>query len=212
MSRGLVPCCLVLWVVLSTRPASADDTPVPADTSAETASPPSSWAVPTGHALALMTGMRVTEAFIWPDPFADLSWSHVRDNYVDAYTLPPKWDGSRAWFEWDGDPWYVNAIGHAAFGSELYLRARTCRQTPLAALAFTAAASTVWEYGFEANGVRPSALDLWYTPLSGMLFGELRHVAWSAAAQLRDRSWRQILMTVFDPLGELERAVFSLPC
>ena len=28
--------------------------------------------------------------------------------------------------EWDGDPWYVNTLGHGLFGSELYLRARMC--------------------------------------------------------------------------------------
>lgn len=154
-----------------------------------------------------MTGMRLTEAVIWPDPFARTSLSRAGQSYEEAYTRPPKWDSSASAFEWDGDPWYVNGIGHALFGSELYLRARTCRQGVLPALAFTAAGSVVWEYAFEANAVRPSAFDLWYTPAAGLILGEARFVMWSEARTLRDRTLRGVLTAVLDPFGELERAL-----
>lgn len=172
--------------------------------------PRSDW-VPPAHAGLLMTGMRVAEIWIWPEPFADFRLKSLGRSYERAYTLPPKWDGSRAWFEWDGDPWYVNAVGHALFGSEVYLRARLCRWTPLEAVLLSGAASTVWEYGIEASAVRPSALDLWYTPLSGALFGELRYWGWSSVSTVRSRPLRAVLRAVFDPFGELERAV-GLPC
>jgi hypothetical protein len=170
-----------------------------------------SWTVPTLHGLGLMTTMRVTEAFIWPEPFAETDLSLWLDSYEEAFTRPPKWDWSRRPFEWDGDPWYVNAVGHALFGSELHLRARSCKKSVVESLLFTAAGSAVWEYAFEANRVRPSALDLWYTPAAGLVLGEARHALWSAAARLGDPGWRSVLMAVFDPFGELERAL-GTPC
>lgn len=166
---------------------------------------PQSWTIPSAHALGLMTSMRLTEAVIWPEPFADTSLARMGRSYEAAFTLPPKWDSSKRAFEWDGDPWWVNSVGHALFGSELYLRARTCHNAILPALAFTAIGSTVWEYGFEANGVRPSALDLWYTPAAGLVLGEARYLGWSLARRIGDRTWRGVLTGVLDPFGELER-------
>ena len=166
---------------------------------------PQSWTIPSAHALGLMTGMRLTEAVIWPEPFADTSLARMGRSYEAAFTQPPKWDSSRRAFEWDGDPWWVNSIGHAAFGSELYLRARTCHNSLVPALAFTAIGSTVWEYGFEANGVRPSALDLWYTPAAGLVLGEARYLGWTLARRIGNRTWRGVLSGVLDPFGELER-------
>lgn len=169
-----------------------------------------SWTVPVLHGLGLMTTMRVTEAFIWPEPFADLHLGRVGERYEAAFTQPPKWDSSASAFEWDGDPWWLNAGGHALFGSELYLRARTCRKNVLEALLLTTAGSTLWEYGFEANGVRPSGLDLWYTPLSGLVLGELRYQGFRAARRASSPALRAV-GAVLDPLGELERAL-GTPC
>lgn len=167
--------------------------------------------MPSLHGLGLMTAMRLTEAVIWPDPFAETSLSRAGESYEEAFTRPPKWDSSERAFEWDGDPWYVNGIGHALFGSELYLRARTCHNGVLPSLLFTVAGSTLWEYGFEANAVRPSGFDLWYTPAAGLVLGEARYALWSSARTLRDRNWRSVLTTVLDPFGELERAL-GTPC
>ena len=169
-----------------------------------------SFIVPTAHALGLMTGMRIGAAIIWPEPFADTSLSRMGESYERAYTSWPRWDSERDFFEWDGDPWPVNAIGHALFGSELYLRARTCGQGPPVALAFAALGSVVWEYGFEASAVQPSALDLVYTPAAGLVFGELRYAGWRMASVLRDRTWRNVLKAMLDPLGEFERALGTI--
>ena len=102
-------------------------------------------------------------------------------------------------------------LGHGLFGSELYLRARTCHLPWYGALAFTAASSALWEYGFEGNGVRPSALDLVYTPLAGMALGEGRHVVWRAAGGLASAGLRTFLRAAVDPFGEAERA-FGAGC
>ncbi len=91
------------------------------------------------------------------------------------------------------------------------MRARTCRLPWYGALAFTAASSALWEYAFEGNGVRPSALDLVYTPLAGMLLGEGRYLAWGAASNVRSPGLRTVIRAAVDPFGEVERA-FGAGC
>ncbi len=166
--------------------------------------------VPSLHASALMLSMRIGEAYIWPDPFADppRDWGA---HYEAAFTQPPKWDSQARAFEWDGDPWYINVIGHGLFGSELYLRARHCHLGVAGSLVFTAASSAAWEYGFEANGVRPSGFDLWFTPLAGLVLGEGRYWAWRAADSVGQNTVRGLLKGILDPFGELERAA-GAPC
>jgi hypothetical protein len=150
--------------------------------------------------------MRVGAAMLWPDPFADFSLNSMGQSYEAAYTLPPRWDGDRKAFEWDGDRWPINVIGHGLFGSELYLKARQCRHSEWLALAVAAGGSVAWEYAIEASAVRPSGLDLVYTPLAGALLGEARFWGYRWARSLSGGS-RAFLATLFDPLGEFERAL-----
>jgi hypothetical protein len=167
------------------------------------------WAPPVLHATSLFMVMRATETVLWPDPFANFDPDFVGARYEDAYTLPPKFDATRSAFEWDGDHWTINVLGHGLLGSELYLRARTCHFGWAGSLGFTAAASAVWEYGFEANGVRPSAQDLIYTPLAGLVLGEARFRA--ARALEGQGGFAGVLRVALDPFGEAERALGS-PC
>lgn len=160
--------------------------------------------VPAVHGLALMTVMRATETVLWPDPFAQPQWFGA--HYKEAFTRPPKFDPGQPWMRWDGDPLFINLVGHGLFGSELYLRARQCRLGWGGALAFAAATSALWEYGFEANGVRPSAQDLVYTPVMGLALGEARYALHRAAGQLKSLTARGAARAVLDPFGELERA------
>lgn len=171
----------------------------------------SSWVEPTWHALGLMSVMRLSAAALWPEPFAETDVDFWLDSYGLALREEPRWDSSQAAFEWDGDPWPINVVGHSLFGSELYLRPRICQQSPLAAALFTAAGAVAWEYGFEANAVQPSVLDLWFTPLAGVLLGELRFQIWRAAGKLDDPIWRGVLRTTVDPFGQVERA-FGAGC
>jgi hypothetical protein len=167
--------------------------------------------VPVVHSLGLMTGMRLSEAYLWPTPFAATDRLTIARHYQTAFSRPPLWDGSRPLFQEDGDRWQINVIGHGLFGSELYLRARACRFAPWQALLFTGIASAAWEYGIEANGTRPSALDLFYTPLSGLVLGEARFLTWRAAHRLSPGPLRSTLAALVDPLGELERGQ-GTPC
>ena len=167
------------------------------------------WVPPILHASGLFVTMRVTEALLWPNPFAE-SPSAWPDHYREAYTQPPKFDTSRRAFEWDGDRWFINVLGHGLLGSELYLRARTCHASVPGALLFAAGASATWEYAFEGNGVRPSALDLVYTPLAGLVLGELRFLGFRAVSSASPTT-RGVVRAVLDPLGQLERLAGS-PC
>lgn len=163
------------------------------------------------HAGALMTTMRVAEAAIWPEPFAESSPYAWGAAYGQALTEPPRWDPSLDAFEWDGDDWKINVLGHGLFGSELYVRARMCRAHLPGAFIFAAASSATWEYVFEGNAVQPSGLDLWFTPVAGMVVGELRFLGWYGAQTIEHPVLRQVLSTAMDPFGELERVIGS-PC
>ncbi|HEU4539124.1 MAG TPA: DUF3943 domain-containing protein [Polyangiaceae bacterium] len=171
-----------------------------------------SWGPPIAHSLVLMTGTRLVEAYLYPEPFARVDVGFWGERYREAFTKPPLFDASQPAFRWDGDPWVINVVGHGLMGSEYYVRARACRFSPWGALAFTAGASVAWEYAFEANGVRPSGLDLVYTPLVGLALGEARYQAWRAAAGLSSPGWRAAVRAAVDPFGELERGVGLFSC
>ena len=167
------------------------------------------WTPPILNAVALFATLRITESFLWPDPFARTQY--FGDRYLETFTKPPLFDADRPAFRWDGDSIALNVVGHGLMGSELYLRARTCAFGWAGSLAFAAGASAVWEYAFEGNGVRPSAQDLVYTPLMGLALGELRYFVWSRARRSDAGPSVRWLRYVFDPIGEFERVLGS-PC
>lgn len=169
------------------------------------------WSVVATHHHAVMLGMRLTEVWLWPEPFADTNASRIARRHRDAFARAPKWRSDASWFEWDGDRWWINVVGHSLFGSELYIAARRCEFSPIAAFASAAVGSAVWEYGYEASGVRPSALDLVYTPLSGVVLGELRHWVYHRADNLSAGPVRGLIQLLMDPLGSIERGLGS-PC
>ena len=163
--------------------------------------------VPLAHTGALLFSLRASEAALWPTPFAQVNsrtwWRHYRE----ALTRPPLFDPDARAFEWDHDRWPLNVVGHGLLGSELYYRPRRCGASPLGALAFAAGASLAWEYAFEGNGVRPSALDLVYTPLAGVLLGEGRYWGYTAAGAIGNRPLRSVLRVLLDPFGQFERVL-----
>lgn len=185
-----------LWLLGGHRPAQASP----------------EWTPPVVHTLALLTTVRLAEAVIWPEPFAETDSGVIADRYRDAFTHAPEHDFDRSAFSWDGDKWEINVIGHGLMGSEIYLRARQCRFGWAGSLAFVTASAALWEYGFEANGVRPSAQDLVITPIAGLLFGEARYQLWRAASGVRQPTFRMLMQSVADPFGELERGVGLFDC
>ncbi|HET9932777.1 MAG TPA: DUF3943 domain-containing protein [Polyangiaceae bacterium] len=166
--------------------------------------------VPAAHTAALFLTMRVAEGFLWPDPFADPKARSWFRHYGEAFGKPPLFDPHERAFEWDHDRWTINVLGHGLLGSELYYRPRRCGASPLGAFAFAMGATVAWEYAFEGNGVRPSALDLVYTPLAGAVLGEGRYWGWTLARQIRSPVVRGVFRVVLDPLGEIERSLGSV--
>lgn len=164
--------------------------------------------VPLAHSAALLFTLRAAEAYLYPQPFADVGPAWGR-HYGEAVTQPPVFDPHAAPFEWDHDRWTLNVIGHGLLGAELYYRPRRCGWSPLASFAFAASATVAWEYGFEGNGVRPSALDLVYTPIAGLLLGEGRYWGVRLLSSLRSGPVRTVGSALLDPFGELERSLGS---
>lgn len=203
--RSHVCLCVAAVVFCATQHALADDSGAAGN------APAAELSVPILHGLTLLSTMRLAEAYLWPAPFAETEPRQLGWHYQQAFTRPPRWDTRRALFEADGDRWQINVLGHGLLGSELYLRARSCHLPVWQALLFTGAASAAWEYGFEANGVRPSGLDLVFTPLAGLVLGEARYQGLRAARTLSPGTLRGALSVVFDPFGELERAI-GTPC
>lgn len=199
----MIPAVVLAGLLAAQAELPVKDTPV--------AAPPAraNLAVPALHNFALMSVMRGVESYLWPDPFSRPQ--HFAAHYEEAFTKPPIFDARKPAFQWDGDSIEINVLGHGAFGSELYMRARQCHLGMAGSLAAAAISSTLWEYAFEGNGVRPSAQDLVFTPLAGLVLGELRYLGYQAASKIARPVTRQVLQAVLDPLGEIERAA-GAPC
>jgi hypothetical protein len=168
------------------------------------------WGVPIAHGAGLLVGMRASLSVLWPKSYALWPSAEMGRNIERAYTLPPIYDRHRRLLESDGGPLFLNTVGHGAFGSEVYQRARACRIGPVHSFVFTALTSAVWEYAVEALHHRPSAVDLIWTPVVGAAFGELRFQVWRLARGDPRRApprTRRALMILVDPFGEAERAL-----
>ncbi len=75
---------------------------------------------------------------------------------------------------------------------------------------YAAAAAFTWEYLVEAWYKRPSAIDLFWTPAGGALLGELRYQLYLLAKhRIAARVPRVLMMSLLDPLGELERLILG---
>ena len=167
--------------------------------------------MPGVHAAAVLAGQRVALSVLWPESFDPTTVGANASRLATAWSSGPRLDTRAPWFESDGDPWELNALGHGLMGSELYLRYRETHHQPWAALAATAAWTLVWEYGVEAWHKQPSAIDLAWTPAGGALLGELRFAAIRALRAGPDAAGPRLLLYLVDPLGQLERDLFGLP-
>ena len=163
-------------------------------------------AVVAMHSASVLVGMRAGAALLWPD-YGPGGIREAPRHVREAFTRPPELRGDRSLLESDGDPWTVNVVGHALFGSEIYLRARQCGTGIGGAFAWAAGTSVLWEYGLEATVKRPSAIDLAWTPIvGGLLVGELRFALHRWLGRGDPGAFRRAVRGVVDPLGTLERA------
>jgi len=197
-TRTLMTLCLLLTSV----PAGAQQ-----DREHE---PELDWSVPHLHSLAVVGGTRLSLSLIWPEAYAVRPVSANWDRFCRAWTTEAAWDGNRGFFEWDGDPWALNLVGHGLMGSEFYLRYRQYGGYWWQALGMTLLWTLAWEYLVESWHKQPSGIDLAWTPLGGALLGEGRYRLYLEVRDMADSPLRHLLLYLVDPLGQLERDAFGL--
>jgi hypothetical protein len=110
----------------------------------------------------------------------------------------------------DYDHYYFNYLAHPYDGSEFYLVARNRDMTWWQSFLYGVAVSSTFEFVIESAYEGASWQDLWITPVSGAVIGELR---WQAKKALEDPDTgkpvgtaNKILYVVVDPLD----AIFKL--
>ena len=110
----------------------------------------------------------------------------------------------------DFDNPFFNYIAHPYDGSEFYLAARNRDFTWWQSFLYGVAVSSTFEFLIESAYEGASWQDLWITPVSGAVIGELR---WQAKKALEDTetgkpvgTTNKILYVLVDPLD----AIFNL--
>lgn len=110
----------------------------------------------------------------------------------------------------DYDHYYFNYLAHPYDGSEFYLAARNRDCNWWQSFLYAAAVSSAFEFVIESAYEGASWQDLWITPVSGAVIGELR---WQAKKALENPKTgkpvgtaNKILYVVVDPLD----AIFNL--
>jgi uncharacterized protein DUF3943 len=147
-------------------------------------------------------------AVIWPEFFSSGSGSSTQ--LVRSWSSRPRYEGGSNPFVSDGDHWVINGIMHPLYGSEAYLAARDWKHTPFSSFFYSVFAIFTWEYLIEGWFQHPSAVDLVWTPVGGIILGELRYQLSSLARRkINKRGARNLVLILLDPLGQIEQAMFG---
>ncbi|MBN2716723.1 MAG: DUF3943 domain-containing protein [Deltaproteobacteria bacterium] len=164
--------------------------------------------LPLMRTAILDVGMYVGLMVLWPHAFLPTEGS--RAQFRESWTQPPYMNGSRIFFELDDDPWVINTVLHGLYGSEVYLAGRTYGHNGFVSFLYAVFASFTWEYLVESWFQRPSGIDLAWTPFAGAVIGELRYQLIRLILRgVSTRVLRNILVTIIDPLGQMERAIMG---
>ena len=185
--------------------------PAPAHAERTTDGQEPGWLMPSAHSAGLLFLVRVGASMRWPVTYDISRYERNWSTFERSWSSAPTFDTSEAFFEWDHDPWTINAINHGLMGSEIYLRHRQARHGWWLALPMTVAWTFVWEYLVEGWHKHPSGIDLIWSPAGGALLGEGRFWIYNRLRQLAPSPWRHVLLYLVDPLGQLERDAFDLP-
>jgi len=104
----------------------------------------------------------------------------------------------------DEDDFYINYILHPYWGATYYIRGRERGLDRGQSFLFSAALSTLYEFGLEAFFEQPSYQDLWVTPVVGSLLGEFvfSPIRDRIRAKPGDLDWTdKTILFLTDPLG-----------
>lgn len=163
---------------------------------------------PVGRIAVTQLVLQMGTWLIWPETYGPKHFPDTPKVFSDNFWHAPRLQAEKTFFKWDGDSYFINVVGHGLFGSEMYMAARDWGHGIGVSFLYALVGSTFWEYFVEGLFQRPSSVDLIWTPTAGLIFGELRHriLQW-VRTDIYDPLWRQTLLFLFDPIGELERLV-----
>lgn len=132
------------------------------------------------------------------------SWAKFTSNFQRAPVWSPHTMGGggfKGYLQADGDSWVTNVVGHGLQGSEIYLRMRQEGFNPGHAFLAGAIHSTMWEYAIEGWNETPSLWDLVYTPIGGIILGELRYFLLERLDRQASTAVVEVATFVLDPFS-----------
>jgi hypothetical protein len=104
------------------------------------------------------------------------------------------------WPVWDHDDWQINYIGHPIAGSYYYNALRSQNASRFHSFLFSTAQSFIWEYFIEGMAERPSAQDLFVTPVVGSLLGESTHLLTMSMRRNGFNFFEKVFVLLFNPM------------
>jgi hypothetical protein len=151
--------------------------------------------VPVLETLALNATLLGIERYLVEVPWAQISPRSV-------------WDNTHTAWVWDDDTFWVNQLGHPYQGSVPFTSARSAGFGFWGSSAFVFGASMLWEIAAETEP--PSLNDQVTTFIGGVALGEALHRT-ALSLRANRRGWSDVLATVVDPFGALNRSVVGPP-
>jgi Domain of unknown function (DUF3943) len=123
----------------------------------------------------------------WSDDWAQDAWRNLKRSFS---TTPV----------WDKDDWALNYIGHPIAGSYYYNALRSQNASRFHSFLFSTAQSFIWEYIIEGVAERPSAQDLFITPVVGSLLGESTHMLTMSMRRNGFNFFEKVFVLLFNPM------------
>jgi len=123
----------------------------------------------------------------WSHDWAQDAWRNLKRSFS---TLPV----------WDKDDWALNYIGHPIAGSYYYNALRSQNASRFHSFLFSTAQSFIWEYFIEGMAERPSAQDLFVTPVVGSLLGESTHMLTMSMRRNGFNFFEKVFVLLFNPM------------
>lgn len=114
----------------------------------------------------------------------------ILNQYHESFTKPPVTDQ---------DLFIVNYFGHPYQGGFYYNSVRSQGATVWQSSLYCLGQSLLWEYVWEAGMEQPSIQDLISTPLTGILVGELSHIATIRMSKNGFRWYEVALVCIINP-------------
>ena len=154
-----------------------------------------------GTAVAEIVGVNI---FVWAIGQYALDAEAGGHSYINLDTMQ---SNLKNWFYWDPNNFNTNFIAHPYHGNLYFNAARTNGMDFWSSAFGSLAGSFMWEFFMERH--QPSINDWVMTTTGGMFLGEVlfrySSLIWDDSATGFNRVWREIVGTLVNPLGGLNR-------